>query len=35
MDTKERAEAESQKMIKVSLYDDFIIDVADVFEDID
>ncbi len=35
MDEKERAEAESQKMIKVSLYDDFIIDVADVFEDID
>ena len=35
MDEKERAEAEAQKMIKVSLYDDFIIDVADVFEDVD
>ena len=34
MDDKERAEAESQRMIKVSLYDDFIIDVADVFEDV-
>ncbi len=31
----EKAETESQKMIKVSLYDDFIIDVADVFEDVD
>ena len=31
----EKAETESQKMIKVSLYNDFIIDVADVFEDID
>ena len=35
MDDKERAEAEAQRMIKVSLYDDFIIDVADVFEDVD
>ena len=32
---EERAKAEAQKMIKVSLYDDFIIDVADVFEDVD
>ncbi len=29
------AEAAEMKMIKVSLYDDFIIDVADVFEDVD
>ena len=32
---KERAAAAAQKLIKVSLYDDFIIDVADVFEDVD
>ena len=32
---KERAEAAEMKMIKVSLYNDFIIDVADIFEDID
>ena len=35
MDEEELAEANTQKMIKVSLYDDFIIDVADVFEDVD
>ena len=35
MDEKERAEAEAQQKIKVSLYDDFVIDVKDVFEDVD
>ena len=35
MDDEERKLAESQKMIKVSLYDDFMIDVGDVFYDVD
>ena len=35
MDEKEMAEAKTQKKIKVSIYDDFIIDVNDVFEDVD
>ncbi|MBQ9478407.1 MAG: Uma2 family endonuclease [Selenomonadaceae bacterium] len=35
MDDEERALAESQKTIKVSLYDDFMIDVGDVFYDVD
>ena len=35
MDEKERSEAEAQQKIKVSLYDDFIVDVKDVFEDVD
>ena len=34
MDEEELAEANTQKMIKVSLYDDFIIDVAEVFRDV-
>ena len=32
---KEKANAATMKLINVSLYDDFIIDVADIFEDID
>ena len=35
MDEEELAEANTQKLIKVSLYDDFIIDVADVFRGVD
>lgn len=35
MDDKERAEAETHQKIKVSLYDDFVVDVKDVFEDVD
>ncbi|MBR1579421.1 MAG: Uma2 family endonuclease [Selenomonadaceae bacterium] len=35
MDDEERTLAESQKTIKVSLYDDFMIDVGDVFYDVD
>ena len=35
MDEKERAAAEAQQKIKVSLYDDFIVDVNDMFEDVD
>ena len=32
---KDRELAESQKTIKVSLYDDFMVEVADVFRDVD
>ena len=32
---REKAEADSIQQIKVSLYDDFVIDVKDVFEDVD
>ena len=32
---REKSEAEAQQKIKVSLYDDFIVDVKDVFEDVD
>ena len=35
MDEEELAEANTQKMIKVSLYDDFIVDVAEVFRDVE
>ena len=35
MNAEERAEAEAQQAIKVSLYEDFIVDVNDVFEDVD
>ena len=35
MDSEERAQAEAQQKIKVSLYEDFIVDVNDVFEDVD
>ena len=35
MDSEERAQAEAQQTIKVSLYEDFIVDVNDVFEDVD
>ena len=35
IDAEERAEAEAQQTIKVSLYDDFTVELADVFEDVD
>ena len=35
LDEKEKAEAEAHHTIKVSLYDDFTVEVADVFRDVD
>ena len=35
LEGEDRALAESQKTIKVSLYDDFVVEVADVFRDVD
>ena len=35
IDAEERAKAEAQQTIKVSLYDDFTVELADVFEDVD
>ncbi|MBQ9478138.1 MAG: Uma2 family endonuclease [Selenomonadaceae bacterium] len=35
LDAKEKAEAEAHHTIKVSLYEDFTVEVADVFRDVD
>ena len=34
MNEERREQAEKQKAIKISLYDDFVVDVADIFEDV-